>query len=121
MLTIRPRALAEQLALVGEEAEVPPHVETENRHSEGSEMARSPENGAIAAQDHRQIRGTLFIRQQTREGIGAGTAHGHRDLHALSPQGFGAAASLAERRLTGGTMDQPDVVKAHGERAVRPA
>ena len=43
-------AQAQQAAIVGEKAEVAAHIETEDRHIEGGQMAGRTEHGAIASQ-----------------------------------------------------------------------
>jgi hypothetical protein len=90
---------------MGEEAEMASHVETEDRHPKGREMAGGPQNRAIAAKYHGQIWGATLIGEQARERIGVLAAHRHGDASTLGAQVIGGTPSLAQGRLAFGTMN----------------
>jgi len=90
------------------------HVEAEDWHLQRRKVAGRPQHRAVASEYNRQIRWTFLISQQPGERVGLWPTHGHADVNALLTQDLGTATGLAQRRLAGGTMNQPDSVETQG-------
>ena len=73
----------QEAALMGEKSQVPPHIETEDRHPMGGEVTGRAEHGAIAPEHQGEIGRSRFGGQQGREGILGKAASGHDHTNAL--------------------------------------
>jgi len=90
--SVRVATQTQQGRVMGQEAQPSAHIETEDRHRQGCEMAGRPQHGAIPAQHDRQIGQGVLGGEQTRKGIGGEAALGHHHSHTLGSQIILAAA-----------------------------
>ena len=111
----------QQAALMGQKAEVPPHVEAEDRHPVGGEVAGRTEHGAITTEHQGQIGRARFGGQQGRKRI-LGQATGGND-HGDAPGAeiLRTAAGLQLGDAAAAANDQPDLLKPHGAKRRRSA
>ena len=74
----------EQLALMGQKAQVPAHVEAEDRHPERRQMAGRPQHRAIPPQHQGQIGERFLSGQQTWKWIRVKAALGRHHMGSLA-------------------------------------
>ena len=74
----------EQLALMGQKAQVPAHVEAEDRHPERRQMAGRPQDRAISAQHQGKIGERVLGGQQARKWVRIEAALGRHHMGSLA-------------------------------------